>query len=232
MLTSATQNGVAPIPFSHTEQGNVPLSEGFPNTKTTDHHSQAFTYHSFTPGLQLQKQTFLCFTCKDYVISVKHVFWAPCSKLSGQCFSDTNENQRTHYRALIYSTFTPNLPVNVLLILTTLSIPVHCLSNIQQPVANLHKTISLGALSKAFSKSTKAKYRCFFLLRNFFCICLRINIASVVPRPGIKPNCISSIFICLLICFSSILIHQLQASAITSNQSLILPYPFSSLQLY
>ena len=54
-----------------------------------------------------------------------------------------------------------------------------------------HKTF-LCTLSRAFAKSTKAKYRFWFFLMYASWICL-INIVSVVPQPGMIPNWISSI---------------------------------------
>src|SRR5664279_2422076 len=57
-----------------------------------------------------------------------------------------------------------------------------------------HHTTSLGTLSKAFSKSTKAIHRSFFFAKYFSCSCLTTNIASVVPLPAINPNCMSSTF--------------------------------------
>src|SRR5664279_1596413 len=57
-----------------------------------------------------------------------------------------------------------------------------------------HHTTSLETLSKAFSKSTKAIHRSFFLAKYFSCSCLTTNMASVVPLPAINPNCMSSTF--------------------------------------
>src|SRR5580692_9760133 len=53
-----------------------------------------------------------------------------------------------------------------------------------------HHSTSLGTLSNAFSKSTNAIHNSFFFSRNLSCTCLSTNIASVVPLPGLKPNCI------------------------------------------
>src|SRR5206468_3174192 len=55
-----------------------------------------------------------------------------------------------------------------------------------------HQRISLGTLSNAFSKSTKAIHSSFFLHRYLSCSCLTMNMASVVPLPLLKPNCIPS----------------------------------------
>src|SRR5664279_1781538 len=53
-------------------------------------------------------------------------------------------------------------------------------------------------LSNAFSRSTKAIHRSLFFSKNLSWICLTINIASVVPFPDLKPNCISLIDTSLL----------------------------------
>src|SRR6478609_9371263 len=54
-----------------------------------------------------------------------------------------------------------------------------------------HKT-SLGTLSNAFSRSTKAIHNSLRFCRYFSCTCLTTNTASVVPLPGINPKCMSS----------------------------------------
>ena len=51
---------------------------------------------------------------------------------------------------------------------------------------------SLVTQLKAFSKSTIAKCKFFFFAKYFSCYCLKIKMAFVVPQPGIKVNCISS----------------------------------------
>ena len=65
-----------------------------------------------------------------------------------------------------------------------------------------HQMTFLGTRSNAFSRSTNAKYNFLFLARCFSCNCLSMNIASVVPLPGMKPNCMSSIEILSLMIFS------------------------------
>ena len=73
-----------------------------------------------------------------------------------------------------------------------------------------HKTFR-GTRSNAFSRSTKAKNRVRFLSlrsfldKNFSWSCRMMNIASVVPRPGTKANCISSMAIISRIIPSTIL---------------------------
>ena len=71
----------------------------------------------------------------------------------------------------------------------TSCICVHSLHNPYKPILN-----TLGTLSKAFSKTTNAKSNFFFLPKYFSCNCLTKNIASVVPCPGMTPNCVSSMF--------------------------------------
>ena len=73
-----------------------------------------------------------------------------------------------------------------------------------------HKTFR-GTRSNAFSRSTKAKNRVRFLSlrsfldKNFSWSCRMMNIASVVPRPGTKTNCISSMAIISRIIPSTVL---------------------------
>src|SRR6476469_1689108 len=57
---------------------------------------------------------------------------------------------------------------------------------------NAHHKTSLGTLSNAFSKSTKAIHNSLRFCRYFSCTCLTTNTASVVPLPGINPKCMSS----------------------------------------
>ena len=65
-----------------------------------------------------------------------------------------------------------------------------------------HHRTSLGTLSRAFSKSTNAKYKFhFFFAKYFSCNCLKIKMAFMVPHPSIEPNCISSMSTCCLINF-------------------------------
>ena len=52
---------------------------------------------------------------------------------------------------------------------------------------------SIGTRSKAFSRSTKAIHRSLFFTRCLSWSCLSMNTTSVVPLPGVNPNCISSI---------------------------------------
>ena len=54
-----------------------------------------------------------------------------------------------------------------------------------------HSMNFLGALSNAFSISTKHMFNLFCFAR-YSCNLLKIKIASIVPLPGIKPNYISS----------------------------------------
>ena len=54
--------------------------------------------------------------------------------------------------------------------------------------------ISLGTRSYAFSRSTKPQNTAKFPSILFSTNCLTMNIASTVLFPGIKPNCLGSIF--------------------------------------
>src|SRR5271170_4750531 len=76
---------------------------------------------------------------------------------------------------------------------------IHRLGNVNQPF--LYTKFPQGppqnhpsTLSNAFSRSTKAIHKSFFFSINFSCTCLTTNIASTVPLPPVKPNCISSTF--------------------------------------
>lgn len=55
-----------------------------------------------------------------------------------------------------------------------------------------HQIRGWGTLSKAFSLSTKVKYRSLFLVKYFSFSCLANKIASIVLLPGTTPNCILS----------------------------------------
>ena len=59
------------------------------------------------------------------------------------------------------------------------------------PIA--HSTTFLGPLSNAFSRSTKRMSNFVCLAKYSSCIHLRMKSASIVPLPGIKSNCMSSI---------------------------------------
>ena len=94
-----------------------------------------------------------------------------------------------------------------------------------------HQMTFLGTRSNAFSRSTNAKYNFLFLARCFSCNCLRMNIASVVPRPGMKPNCMSSIEILSLMIFFYHSLHsfhdmikEFETSVVTSLQSITFPF--------
>ena len=51
-----------------------------------------------------------------------------------------------------------------------------------------HQRAVHGGQSEAFFRSTNAKDVFFFLCKYFFCSCLSMKMASIVPLPGIKPN--------------------------------------------
>ena len=66
-------------------------------------------------------------------------------------------------------------------------------------------TASLGTRSKAFSKSTNAKCKFVGFGKFLVCNCLKIKMAFVVPHPGVKSNCILSMFTYCFVNFSTIL---------------------------
>ena len=93
-----------------------------------------------------------------------------------------------------------------------------------------HQMTFLGTRSNAFTRSTNAKYNFLFLARCFSCNCRSMNIASVVPRPGMKPNCMYSIEILSLMIFFITLdsfhdmIKEFDTSVVTSLQSITFPF--------
>src|SRR4029077_16153062 len=103
----------------------------------------------------------------------------------------------SNFKLLTYISFHSNGGCHLIIDCTTLISHSHAPKDLKAH----HKT-SLGTLSNAFSKSTNAIYNSFFLHRNFSCICLTINMASVVSLPGRNPNCCSSIVMLLLSFFS------------------------------
>ena len=60
-----------------------------------------------------------------------------------------------------------------------------------------------GTLPKAFSSLTSASYWFLFFAKNFSCNCLVMNMACVVPHPGMNSSCISLIPFDFLICISA-----------------------------
>ena len=89
-----------------------------------------------------------------------------------------------------------------------------------------HQMAFLGSQRNAFSREKKFNF--LFLIRCFFCNCLRMSIASVVPQPSMKQNCMSSINTLSLIIFSitlsiplkESLIEEFKTSLVTSYQSI------------
>ena len=93
-------------------------------------------------------------------------------------------------------TFTSNLSLTVLLTLITLLLFLYIVMAAFINHSSTHHffitylTIPLGP---DFSISTKAK-KCFFFLSTYlFCSCWTVNVALIVPLPGIEPNCIASV---------------------------------------
>ena len=67
-----------------------------------------------------------------------------------------------------------------------------------------HHTISPGTQSKAFFKSTNAKYKFLFFAKYFSYNCFKIKVGFLVPHHRMKPNCLSSMSTNCLINFSII----------------------------
>ena len=101
-----------------------------------------------------------------------------------------------------------------------------------------HQITFFGTRSNAFSRSTKVKYNFLFLARclscklsedEYYINCLRMNIASVVPSPDMKPNCMSSMNTLSLMIFSITLnyfhdmIKEFKTSVVIPYQSITLP---------
>ena len=68
-----------------------------------------------------------------------------------------------------------------------------------------HHSTFWGTLSEALSKLTNAIYSFVCFARYFSWSCLKIKIASVVLRPGQKPNCILSMLTVSRMMFSTTL---------------------------
>ena len=64
--------------------------------------------------------------------------------------------------------------------------------NVVKEIIHTNNRPPPATLSKAYSRSTKAIHNSFFFARYFSCICLTMNMASVVPFPEVTPNCILS----------------------------------------
>src|SRR6201996_7256574 len=110
-------------------------------------------------------------------------------------------------------TFTSKLsdtPVLVLILVVTLSYISFTIFIYVPPTPlflNTSHSTLLGTRSYAFSKSTNTTCIFFFLLRNFFIICLSIKIGSLVDLPGMNPNCLPLISVFLLNLLSTTLSH-------------------------
>ena len=121
-------------------------------------------------------------------------------------------------------TLTPNHslthpPYDLILVLTCLYMAITDLTNHSSTPNFLmaHSTTFLGTLSKAFSKSTNAHHSSLCFPLYLSCNCLAINIAWVVPVPGLNPNCILSIFTACL----NLLSRTLSATFIPCSSSLM-----------
>ena len=96
-------------------------------------------------------------------------------------------------------TFTSNLLLKELLTSVSLLTPTYSLAltnHYGTPTTRKAKNSTFwDTLLKAFSKSTNVIHSFLFFARYFSWNCLIIKIASVVPRPGQRLNCISSVLI-------------------------------------
>ena len=92
-----------------------------------------------------------------------------------------------------------------------------------------HHTTSPGTQSKAFSKSTNAKYKFLFFAKYFTFNCLRIKMRFLVPHHHMKPNCLSSLSTSCLINFSIILSAIFRISSVNSSS---LSFPLSKVSSF
>ena len=107
---------------------------------------------------------------------------------------------------------------------------IHCVNYKYYPFLNSKSPPSPpenipGYMIRGFSKSTKAKYRGLCLPRCFSCNWHRMKIASVVPQPGIKWDCILSTWDLITesrIFFNDLhyLVFYFQASLMVSRESI------------
>ena len=120
------------------------------------------------------------------------------------------------------------------LVLACLYIAITALTNYSSTPSFLmvHSTTFLGTLSKAFSRSTNAHHSSLCFPLYLSCNCLAINIAQVVPVPGLNPNYILSISTACL----NLLSRTLSATFIPCSSSLMprdeLYFSTSPLPLY
>ena len=107
-------------------------------------------------------------------------------------------------------TLTGNSSILPCVVLTTVDAPCYVASTslISFSMTSLllrHQyTRSMDTLLYAFSKSTKVRNKSLCTSRCFSCSCYMINTASVVPFPGLNPNCMLLTVISFLILRSRI----------------------------
>ena len=162
-----------------------------------------FTFHASLPCLELEDTPILRGVSNEHqVIRVEELPWYTSAELTRQHLQHHREEQwandgtlmHTNYHAKLLTVLTidshttPGLGVEYMLWMIR---PAH--SSIPWLVKAPDKTF-LGTRLKAFSRSTKAKYSGFLAAMCFCCRWRTMKMASVVPLPGTKPNCISSMF--------------------------------------
>ena len=109
------------------------------------------------------------------------------------------------HRALLH----PNIYFEAIIkiIFTTWTLPL-CLNNLDYPSINSKfphspRNYSMGNPTKSIFQMNKHKVKIFVFCKKLFLQLSQINVASVVPHPEIEPNCISSLFIELLMFMTS-----------------------------
>ena len=101
------------------------------------------------------------------------------------------------------ATLMGNSSVLPCVVLTTVDAPWYVastsLASSGTPLLLIHQyTRYMGTPSCAYSKSTKVRNKSLSTSRCFSCSCCMINTASVVPFPGLNPNCMLLIVISFL----------------------------------
>ena len=150
-----------------------------------------------SPLVSISSFHFLNFTINSsilYVISMRsstynnssgHPDLNSCDNASSTIMNNKGLSTDPWWTPTFTTTFTTNSSLSVLLTHTQLLAFVYIACTTvtgHSSTPNLHivhHTTSHGTLSKAFSKSTNAKYNFFFLPKYFFCKCLTKHIGSV-----------------------------------------------------
>ena len=140
------------------------------------------------------------------IIIKEQLFYTSWSHLNKQGFQDYDNKRNPNTKPWCFPATAENKHCKRINSNSTLSISIHWLHKPNQPLSHInflktYRLVSLETRSKAFSKSTYAKCKFFFLAKYFSCNCCKMKMTSAAPHRGIKPNCISFISTCCLINF-------------------------------